>query len=100
MTWGPREMIERIYRYEGKAAQMILKNRITRHESRSPSSKVAGPSVPVENLSKVSPVKLSSSHTSKSSHGREYVEVHTKPNKKYLAVLQIRSMFGWDREDA
>lgn len=33
---------------------MILKNRITRQESRSPSPKTVGPSVPAENLSDVS----------------------------------------------
>jgi hypothetical protein len=42
-----------VYKYEGSAAQMILKNRITRHESRSPSPKTAGPSVPAENLGDV-----------------------------------------------
>jgi len=36
---------------------MMLKNSITRHESRNPSPNMAGPSVPAENLSDVSPVK-------------------------------------------
>jgi hypothetical protein len=45
---------EGTHRYEGRAAQMILKNRITRHESRNPSSKATGPSVPAENLSHTS----------------------------------------------
>ena len=40
-----------MHKYEGKAAQMMLKNKMTRHESRSPSPKTTGPSVPAENLS-------------------------------------------------
>ena len=38
------------YRYAGGTAQIKLKNRITRHESRRPSPKDTGPSVPAENL--------------------------------------------------
>ena len=49
---------EGVYKYEGSAAQMILKNRITKQESRSPSPNTAGPSVPVENLRGVSFLKL------------------------------------------
>ena len=50
---------EGVYKYEGRAAQMILKNRITKHESRSPSPNTAGPSVPAENLDDVLLFKLS-----------------------------------------
>lgn len=63
---------------------MILKNKITRQESRSPSSKTAGPSVPAENLSNALSVKLPAQVRV---HGREYVEVHRKPDKKYLGIL-------------
>ena len=36
---------------------MMLKNKITKQESRSPSSKTAGPSVPAEKLSNASVIK-------------------------------------------
>ena len=51
------KLTEDTYKYEGRAAQMRLKNRITKHESRNPSPKTAGPSVPDENLSNVAPVR-------------------------------------------
>ena len=75
---------------------MRLKNRITRHESRNPSSKTAGPSVPAENLSDVSPVK---SPTQGTVDEREDVEVHRKPDEEYLAVLGIRSALWRNGED-
>ena len=73
-------------------AQMRLKNSITKHESRSPSPKAAGPSVPAENLSKSchQSVKLPTQETIDK---REDVKIHREPDEKYLAVLCIRSTF-------
>jgi len=76
---------------------MRLKNRITRHESRSPSPKTAGPSVPAENLSNTCLVK---SPTQEAVDEREDVEIHREPNEEYLAVLGIRSALRWNGEDA
>ena len=80
---------------------MMLKNRMTRHESRNPSPKVAGPNVPAENLSSRSPVTGQTSSSIRGRvDGREDVKVRRKPDKKYLAVLRVRSRFRWNREDA
>jgi len=38
------------YRYAGGMAQIMLKKKMTRHESRRPSPKVTGPRVPEANL--------------------------------------------------
>jgi hypothetical protein len=40
------------HRYAGGIAQIRLKNRMTRHESRRPSPNIAGPNVPEANLGK------------------------------------------------
>lgn len=70
--------------------------RITRQESRSPSPKTAGPSVPAENLSDVSPVKLAGQEKV---NEREYVEVRREPDEEYLAVLCIRPALWRDWEN-
>ena len=87
------------YKYEGRAAQMRLKNRITRHESRSPSPKTAGPRVPAENLSNVSRVTSQAAYAGEAVDEREDVEIHREPNEEYLAVLGIRSALRRNRKN-
>lgn len=69
---------------------------MTRHESRSPSPKAAGPSVPTENLSNTCLVK---SPAQEAVDEREDVEIHGEPNEEYLAVLGIRSALWRNGED-
>ena len=81
------------YRYEGRAAQRMLKNRITKHESRNPNPKAAGPTVPAENLRNTSRPKSVRERGAEITNGREDVKVRREPNKKDLVVLCIRSGF-------
>jgi len=78
---------------------MRLKNRITRHESRSPSPKTAGPRVPAENLSNVSHVTSRVAYAGETVDEREDVEIHGEPDEEYLVVLGIRSALWRNGED-
>ena len=87
----------RTHKYEGGIAEMRVKKVMTRHESRRPSPKAAGPNAPEENL-RIGPnhsVRLTSVIQGKRhTHGRmfAFAENHTKKTlMKYVSVLSIAS---------
>ena len=78
----------------------MLKNRITKHESRKPSPKYAGPSVPVENLSDKLLVRSHAGERVEIADEREDAKVRREPNEKYLVILRIRSIFWRNGDNA
>jgi hypothetical protein len=90
------------HRYAGGMAQIKLKNRMTRHESRRPSPKDTGPSVPVENLVRTEPSPVVGSPMLRVrglANARHNVRICGKPYKKYLDKMRFGSVFDSDGMD-
>ena len=68
---------------------MMLKNRMVRHESRSPSPKIAGPSVPAENLA-ITPSKLHY-RRQRTTHVRIFTFNENQRKKILLNWVSVRS---------
>jgi hypothetical protein len=107
-VWGPRSYLFTLsqhiryttasiptsstHRYAGGTAQKRLKNRMTRHESRRPSPKVTGPSVPEAKLRKSQSVRprVPTNQGKRHTHDKMFIlaESHTKNIlMKYVSVL-------------
>jgi hypothetical protein len=85
------------HKYAGGIAQTRVKNMTTRHESRRPSPKAAGPKVPVENLLTGSVSELEFAYVERAeqcTHDRmfEFAESHMKKIlMKCVSVLSTMS---------
>jgi hypothetical protein len=91
----------RTHRYAGGTAQIRLKNRMTRHESRRPSPKVTGPSVPDANLRKGQSLgRRRSTNTIKvKEHARQDVHIRRHPYEEYFNEMCLCPILDGDRMD-
>ena len=87
------------HKYDGPIAASIVKNMITRHESRRPSPKATGPNVPAENLrmakSRGSPYELSAGkrHT----HDKMFAFAENHIKKILMKRVSVLSLAGTGR---
>jgi hypothetical protein len=75
------EETEGTHRYEDRATQMILRNRVARRASRDSNSKAAGPNAPTETLSH--------DHRSSRVHGRERKVSGERENTKNMLLYCV-----------
>jgi hypothetical protein len=87
------------HRYAGGTAQIRLKNRMTRHESRRPSPKVTGPSVPDANLRKSQSIGWPTNAIEGKEHARQDVRIRRHPYEEYFNEMGFCPILDGDRMD-
>lgn len=88
------------HRYAGGTAQIRLKNRMTRHESRRSSPKVTGPSVPDANLRKSQSLRAGERTQARERNARQDVHIGRHPYEEYFNEMRLCPILDGDRMDS